>query len=156
VRIGIALGDRVEQVDIPEEEVISLPAGIVGFEDLTRYALFELESPLYLLQSVDDPLAGFVVVDPFLLDPAYRIGKEVGHESLNLADGDRRTVLCVVTLSQFGLPQSANLRAPIIINSTKRVGLQAILQEEWQVRHPLRVSPEGKFMVNSAVTAGRS
>lgn len=153
------LGDTVERVEVPEEELLSFPCGMVGFEEFDRYALFELEAPLYLLQAVDDPQVGFVVISPFLVDPSYeaRIGKD--HRALLKLRGDQRPELfCVVTLSSEGVPSTVNLRAPVAVSPSNGVGVQAILQDSpYAVRHPLAVSPEGTLVLpDTASVASRS
>ena len=152
MQIGVALGDQIEQIEVPDEEVLHFPNGIVGFEDLTNFVLFELEPPLYLLQPADDPHTGFVVLDPFLVDPLYRIPAREECELLELDDDDRRSALAVVTLSTEGLPQSVNLRAPIVLNASKKLGMQLILHEDRSVRHPLTVASDGSLLLNQPST----
>ncbi len=153
MQIGVTLGDRIEQVEVPNEEILHFPNGIIGFEELSHFVLFELEPPLYLLQSAEDPHTGFVVLDPFLVDPSYRIPAREECELLDLEDDDRRSALAVVTLSADGLPQSANLRAPIVLNASKKLGTQLILQEDRGVRHPLTVGRDGSLLLNEPSTA---
>jgi flagellar assembly factor FliW len=146
--IGIALGDRIERVEVPEEEILRFPKGVIGFDDLTHFALFVLDPPIHLLQSVEDPHAGFVVLDPFQLDPDYRVPAEEECRVLELDEGDRRMALCIVTLSPEGTPASVNMRAPLVLNSTKKLGTQVILPEDREIRHPLAVSPDGSLLLN--------
>lgn len=147
MHIGIALEDRVEQIEVPEEEILRFPKGIVGFEELTHFALFQLESPLYLLQSVDDPHAGFVALDPFLLDPSYRVPAQEECGLLELETDDRRSALCIATLSDDGQPKSINLRAPIVLNASKKLGMQVILQEDRDVRSSVALSQDGSLVL---------
>lgn len=128
--IKIALEDRVEQVDVPEHEILEFPEGLIGFEDCTRFALFNLDVPFLLLQSIADPYLGFVLINPLLIDPEYRVavGDSV-HRALRLQDGESPSFLAIVCLSTDGSPATANLRAPIAINPSSRIGMQLVLQD---------------------------
>lgn len=55
------------EVEIQEEEIITLTSGLLGLEDYTKYVLLPLEkdSPLAFFQSVEEPQVGFVVAYPF-------------------------------------------------------------------------------------------
>jgi len=147
MEVTVFLGGNEERVEVAEDELLHFPRGMVGFEECTRYALFDLGHPLYLLQSVDDPEVGFVLVDPLQLEPSY--GADLTREErllLKLGRGDRPELLCVVTLSPEGVPAGVNLRAPVAINPAGRRGLQLIPQESrFGVRHPLAVSPDGSI-----------
>ena len=105
------------------------PEGLPAFESETRFRLVEPESlrPLMLLESLSTPGLRFVCVAVELLVPDYR---------LDLADSDRALLgaadselclrlLAIVTFPAEG-PPTANLRAPIVLNSAARLGLQVI------------------------------
>jgi len=130
VSVGIALGEREELIQVEEEDLISFPRGIIGFEEFGRYALFSLEQGLYLLQTVSDPHVGFVLLDPTALDPDYPLAfPEEEKEPLGLGKDEQPVLLCITTLSQEGAPETVNLRAPIAINPAIRVGTQVVLQD---------------------------
>lgn len=102
--------------------------GIIGVPRARRFQLLERPgSALRLLQSLD--IAGFAlpVVDPRVAEPNYRptLQSRVS-EALSLDGGDC-ILLAVVTLGD-ALP-TANLRAPIVINVERRVGVQIILDD---------------------------
>ncbi len=161
--IPVGLGDTLEQVEVPEEELLFFPRGVVGFEENTRYALFGLEPPLYLLQSVDDPDLGFLLLDPSLIAPGYGLQLSMDDKALLMVrDAREVNLLSVVTLSAEGTPASVNLRAPLAINVAKRLGMQIIPQDSpFPVRYPLHVTAEGELVVAGSVsdrparTAGR-
>lgn len=143
--VSVALEGGVEQIEIPDREIISFPRGIVGFDESTRFALFELEGPLYLLQSVDDPHLGFLLIDPLKLVPTYHVDLSAEDRSLlALGDDEQPELLCVVTLCRDGGPCTANLRAPVALNPAMRLGTQVIPAEsQYQVRHPVHLSEDG-------------
>jgi flagellar assembly factor FliW len=137
VLVEVAVGEGTERVEVPEQEIFRFPTGVAGYEDLTRFAIFELDSQLFLLQAVDDVEVSFVLVDPFLLDPEYRAVAREDCQVLDLDEKDEYWMLCIVTLAPNGRPMTVNFRAPIILNSTKKLGMQMILQEDRQIRQPI-------------------
>ncbi len=146
--IGVTTGSGTEQIDVPEDEVLNFPHGVIGFEELKRFVLFELEGPLHLLQSVDDAEIGFVVLDPFLVAPHYRVTSQQACETLGLSREDERAMLCIVTMSREGRPISVNLRAPIVLNPSRHLGMQLITDEEWPVRHPFCLDADGGLLLD--------
>lgn len=145
--VDVALEDRVEQIEVPDEEILSFARGVVGFEEFHRYVLFPLESPLYLLQSVEDPHIGFVLLDPLLLMPGYQVELSAEDRSLlGIGNEGKPVLFCIVTLSAEGHASSANLRAPVAINPSRKRGMQVILQEgRYPVRYPFELSGEGSL-----------
>ncbi|MGE5620300.1 MAG: flagellar assembly protein FliW [Sphingomonadaceae bacterium] len=149
MQVTVVLGESEERVEVPEEDLLEFPRGMVGFEEFTRYALFHLELPLFLLQSVDDPEVGFVLVDPLLLKPGYeaQLARD-DRDLLELKRGERPELLCVVTLSPEGVPAGANLRAPVALNPARRLGAQLIPQRScYSVHHPLSVTEDGRIVL---------
>ncbi len=145
--VGVTLAGRVAQIEVAEEDILDFPRGLVGFENYSRFVLFEMEPPFYLLQAVDDPHLGFPLVDPFKLYPGYRA--ELSREEcelLGLQEGDERAMLCVVALSRDASPHTVNLRAPVALNSSKKLGAQVVLQENrYLVRQPLAARQDGSL-----------
>jgi flagellar assembly factor FliW len=138
---------RFGDVEVPEEHVISLPGGVLGFPESKRFILLEHDSegtPFKWLQSVDSPALAFIVMDPNLMIPDYRV--ELDPESAELF-GVGEATENLATMSIVNVPRdnpvamTVNVRAPIVVHLTKRVGRQVILpNEEYQIRH--RIFPD--------------
>jgi flagellar assembly factor FliW len=114
--------------------------GIPGFARLQFYQLIQEENgiPIYLLQSTEEEAVGFWVVDPFVFFREYqfRLPEQV-KESLHLSDEKEVLVFNIITPRENGI--TVNLKAPIVINWENRMGKQVILEEDYQIRHPLIV-----------------
>ena len=54
---------RFGDIEIEEDRVISFPEGILGFEDLKKYAVIDMEedNPLMWLQSIEEPALAFII-----------------------------------------------------------------------------------------------
>ncbi len=124
IRFGTS---RFGQIEVPEERVIIFPQGLLGFPELKRYILMDYkDTDVKWLQAVDDPDVAFIVINPFLLDPGYRleVSEEV-KEFIGLGDAEALAVLVILRIDDARL--KANLQGPIVINSMNRRGVQLVL-----------------------------
>jgi len=138
---------RFGTLEIQEEQIIHIPSGIIGFPDYRRYILLEQKkgSPFIWLQSVDSGALAFVLIDPLLFKPDYRV--EIGPEDaedLDLKNGaSEAQIMAIVNIStrdKGGKPTeiTANLLGPIVINLRKRLAKQVVLYDgQYSHRHPI-------------------
>jgi flagellar assembly factor FliW len=112
---------------VPAEETWDFPEGLIGFPDLKRFAVVDLEQapPFRLLASLDEPAFGLVVVDPRSLVPDYELALTAEDVApLGESDPERLSVLVSVILPTDAQPFSLSLRAPIVLAPTSRRGVQ--------------------------------
>src|SRR6185436_8456605 len=65
---------RFGLVDVDDASLLTFPAGIIGFPASTRFVILDQgNAPCQWLQSVEEPDLAFVIIDPVLLKPDYRI-----------------------------------------------------------------------------------
>jgi flagellar assembly factor FliW len=118
---------------------ICFEEGIIGVPRARRFQLLEEEgSPVRLLRCLDIEGFALPVIDPRLVDPAYRpeLGPRV-EEALSLSDDDPILLLAVTILEKEG--PVANLRAPLVINVRRQRALQVILDDRsYPLRAPVR------------------
>lgn len=127
-------------VDVDERQKLEFPYGILGFEKLKNYVLFDApQQPFYWLQALDLVEVAFVLINPVIFRPDYTLEvpkeelEEIGIDSL-----EKILNFAVVTIPQNPMEMTANLQGPIIINKETRVGRQSISTNlEWGVRHPI-------------------
>ena len=104
----------------------------MGLEHLRRFVLVEDERvvPCRWLQSLEEPALAFLVVDPQLVDPTY---------DPDLPSGERWVI---ITLRQQPDASTANLLAPVLLDTQARTGRQVVLHESGlSLRHPIQVPP---------------
>lgn len=121
-------------VDIDLQSVITFPEGIAPFVDCKRYKLFHEEGKpsVFWLQSLDDADLLLSVTDPDLLRVSYEVSlSEAEQALLQVAPGDELLLAVIVYKpEEAGMePIRVNTRAPIVLNVSKRLGLQKLLQE---------------------------
>ncbi len=131
------------EITIDDERIITFPKGIIGFPDLTKFAMIHdsekgLDS-IHWLQSLDEPAFAMPVMDPLIVCPDYN--PEVDDEllkHLGELNPEEMLVLVTVTVPKDLKLMSANLKGPIIINSVDRTATQVIVEgDEYQVKFPI-------------------
>lgn len=131
------------EITIADEKIIEFPSGIIGFPELTQFALIHDEEKgvggIHWLQSVQEPNFAMPVMDPLLVKEDYNptvedellapIGELVPEEIL---------VMVTVTVPSDLTKMSVNLCGPIVINSATRKACQIIVEGEgYQVKYPI-------------------
>jgi flagellar assembly factor FliW len=129
---------ELETIQVSTDTLIAFPDGVPGFERHMRFALIEDPklAPFSWLQSLHDPLVGFLVIEPGLLVSDYEFDiSDPDVELLELTDPSDARVLSILVVPEDVRAMTANLQAPIILNPQKRIAKQVILTDE---RFPLR------------------
>lgn len=131
------------EITIADEKIIEFPSGIIGFPELTQFALIHDEEKgvggIHWLQSVQEPNFAMPVMDPLLVKEDYNptvedellapIGELVPEEIL---------VMVTVTVPSDLTKMSVNLCGPIVINSATRKACQIIVEGDgYQVKYPI-------------------
>ena len=131
------------EIDIAEDRIIRFPDGIIGFPDMTDFALIHDEEKgtgsIHWLQSVQEPNFAMPVMDPLVILPDYN--PEVDDELLKPIgelNPDEVLVLVTVTVPSDLTKMSVNLRGPIIINATEKKACQVIVEGDgYEVKFPI-------------------
>jgi flagellar assembly factor FliW len=131
---------RFGQVEIDEKLIITLPDGILGFEDARRYIIldnFDKESPFKWLQSIEDPSLAFVITDPLIFVPEYKVKiVKVEVSSIELSDDVKALTIVIVNIKRDHSEITVNLQGPVVINPEKRLAKQIVIKEsDYSFRH---------------------
>jgi len=121
---------RFGELEIPEENIIEFPKGVIGFEQFKKYVLLEREDsdPFCWLQSLEDPNLAFVVINPTIFFKNYKIEihyKEL--EDIQVSSLDRIEIYAIVTIPDDLARMSANLLGPLVINLDNNRAKQIVL-----------------------------
>jgi flagellar assembly factor FliW len=137
---------RFGTLEIDDSSVIRMPKGPLGFEENRDYCLIQHcpDSSFRWLQSVDEPGLAFVVVDPSQFFAGYEFeAPDAEAETLGLTSADDAMILVMITISEEGREITANLAAPILVNSRSLMGTQVILQDNrYMVKHAIVVNTD--------------
>lgn len=135
---------RLGEIEVPDDKLIYMERPVLGFENYKQFCLIEVEElkPLLWLQSTEEPALAFLVVNPRLFVPKYKIeinSKEIAE--LHIEDVTSVETYVVVTLAAKPEDMTVNLQGPILINTENNRGKQLVLvNSEYEVKH--------KFMHN--------
>ncbi|MFP4383246.1 MAG: flagellar assembly protein FliW [Spirochaetia bacterium] len=127
-------------MEIDERQLITFPAGILGFDTLYQYALLDSERPpFYWLQSLEKKEVAFILIDPFIFRPDYETDvPDYELEELEIESREDVFVFAIVTIPADRNRMTANLQGPLIINKKKRIGKQTIANDpRWKIRHDI-------------------
>lgn len=127
-------------VQVDEKQIIDLPAGLFGFEKLSKYALLDCEyKPFFWMQSLDDKDLAFLIVDPFLFFSDYEIdADDQTLATIELNKPEDVKIMTIVTVPSDGSPVTVNLQGPLVINKQNNKCMQIILSDSrWQTKHNL-------------------
>lgn len=129
------------EIDIEEAHVVDFPAGLPGFTDEVSFVLLDLPgNPVFqTLQSIETTELAFIVTNPyhFYKDYEFKLDDQI-QESLEIKTEADVIVLSTVTLKDPFDTSTLNLKAPIIINSTSKLGKQYILNnDEYLTKAPI-------------------
>lgn len=127
------------EIEITEDYIIRIEEGLIGFEKIKEYVLLDVgkNSPFKWLQSLKEPGLAFVVIPPtaFRLDYKLAVDKK-DLEDIGLKDPKEATPLAICVIPHDDPSKmTANLQAPVIINSEKKIGKQVISTNQ---KHVLR------------------
>lgn len=127
------------EVEISDNQILTLPQGLLGFEDYTKFALLEenSETPFFWLQSLNDPELAFIVIQPSsFLDNYQPLIPASELEEIGLQQIEQAAILLIITVPNENLMEmTANLQGPIVLNPQTRTARQFISRDE---SHPIR------------------
>lgn len=122
-------------VEVSPEKIITFPNGMVGFESSKRFMLAHEEGHTpptsFTLQSLDDPNLAFQIADPTNLGFNYELALTDAENALlqSPAPEDVAVMQVLFKKEEDGKATiTPNLRAPLVINTKARVGLQKIME----------------------------
>lgn len=140
---------RFGAITVDESKIIEMRGGILGFEQLKKFIirLQDEKTPFMWLQSVEDGAVAFVVINSFVVKPDYA---PVIHDEdvalLDIAAPGEAVLLSIVSIRSNPFLVTANLKAPIVINTRNKWAGQVIVDEpDYPVQFEITVnkaSPE--------------
>ena len=136
------------ELELTDDRIITFSKGIPGFEESKKYVLIPADvtgdSPFFFLQSIESAELSFFLVDPFSFYPDYDIKlEEQMVERLGLEEPSDAIVLTTISVTEEMKDATTNLKAPLVINNKKNLGMQIVLDNKtYQIKQPLFQSSE--------------
>ncbi|MCA1031442.1 flagellar assembly protein FliW [Bacillus timonensis] len=127
------------EVHVEEKDIITFEYAIPGFGEEKSFAIlpFSDDSIFSILQSTKSAGVAFVLADPFVFfqDYDFTLEDQVV-EQLKLTYEKDVAVRVILTIQEPFEKTTANLQAPVVINTAKQLGRQVILTNtNYQTKH---------------------
>ncbi len=138
---------RFGSIDFDEAMIIEMRGPILGFDHLKKYILLKQDekTPFSWLQSVEDGSLAFVVMNPQALKPDYE--PEISDADVQLLEIEVESdvvLFSILTIRPNPITVSANLRAPVVINSKRRLAKQIVLDDPaYPVQYEITIDRSG-------------
>ncbi len=122
---------RFGSLDVEEAELLTFPAGVIGFPTEQRFTLVPHQGSGYIawLQSVTTAELAFPVVSAHAFGDKYPdVPVSAAAEEAGVSGPEEALAVMVVLCALVGQPATVNLLAPIVVNAATRMGAQVILE----------------------------
>lgn len=134
---------RFGEIEVAESQLITFLKGIPGFDEVKKYVLLPAdesgESPFFFLQSAEKAEISFLLLDTFSFFNDYDVKlDDAVIEKLEIDKPEDVIVLTTVTVQGDLQQATTNLKAPLVINHTKLLGTQIVLDNRpYMIKQPL-------------------
>ena len=144
-------------VEATPESFITLPEGILGYEDHREFALVTPAeyAPFRWLLSFADPEVSFPVLEARLVAGDYHPAlAATDARAIGAVESDSLEVYVLAAHDAAEGRLTVNLRAPIVLNPVSRLARQVVLSDgRWTVDHAITGAPaEGAATRRAAAT----
>ncbi|MCZ8494110.1 flagellar assembly protein FliW [Priestia megaterium] len=128
-------------IEIDNQQTLTFNQGIPGFLEETEFVILPLPEAeaFQVLQSIQTKEVAFIITDPFqfFLDYDFQLEpQEI--EKLQLQQAEDAAFYVLLTMSDSVEKITANLQAPVIINTKQQLAKQVILMNTaYETKHRL-------------------
>ena len=142
---------RFGSVEIQDKDILLFPGALYGFDQEKEFVILPLdpkiESPMEWLQSLRSRELAFIVTNPFLFVPEYKmVLSDSEMDQLKLESMESVAVRVIVTIPKVHSEMTANLVAPLVINQKNRLAKQVVLTSaEYDTKYSLISSKNKKI-----------
>jgi flagellar assembly factor FliW len=121
---------RFGEVRYDPKKLIHFPEGLIGFERLRNFVVMpnKNDDVLFCFQSVEETHVAFLLINPALFFPDYRVAVEsMVLQKLGIVENDPYFVLTTITFHQDETV-TLNLLAPVIYTPKTDRAVQIVLE----------------------------
>lgn len=137
----LEIDTRFGKCAAPAADVVTIPEGMPGFERCRRFVLATSDeiSPFTYVHGLDGSRPSFLAIDPRLVLEGYTQTLDAAHRQ-RLDAVDDEPLLWLSLVRTEGNQTTVNLRAPLVINPRRMLGVQVIaVSADYALDHPLPV-----------------
>lgn len=122
------------KIDVADDSILNFPEGLSGFPGSNRFTLIhdqaQGDTPVsFTLQSIDDPAVALQIADPTIYGFNYELElSDAELATLKVADvADVAVMFVLFRRDETPAPIEPNIRAPLLINTRTRLGMQKLV-----------------------------
>ncbi|WP_141432914.1 flagellar assembly protein FliW [Bacillus sp. 03113] len=135
-----------EEIDVQKEEILHFKKGIPGFPDEKEFVILPLsnDGTFSVMQSVSTERLAFIIADPFAFFQEYdfQLEEHAVKTLLLLSEKDVK-IFVILTINEPFEKTTANLQAPIVINTATKEAQQVILNDPaYTTKHSIFSKPQ--------------
>jgi flagellar assembly factor FliW len=136
---------RFGNLTIEESDVLTFIDGLIGMEDCQGWVLLAdaENSALAWLQSLERPEVALGVVSPRRFVPDYQV-RVARREIVSLGLDNPSDAQVLAIISNVGGTLTLNLKAPLVVHLSNRVGRQIVARDDHAVQHRLQSTTRRK------------
>lgn len=128
-------------IEIEEKNIISFEHGLPGFNTLHDFVLLPVDGNIALtyLQSIQQTKICFILMNPFLIIEDYDIDiSEETVANLEIKKPEDTCLYSTLTITENIKDITANLAAPIVINTINNKAVQEVLNDsKYEIKYKL-------------------
>lgn len=134
---------RFGTIEVADSDIMEFTDGLLGFENLKKFFIVDPadETLILWLQSMDSPDVAFPILEPKLFKSDYKVrlsANELRTLKIDSTKNKDTLVYCILTIPADVSMMTANLKAPVVINTASRLARQVVLQEnEYSVKYSM-------------------
>ena len=116
-------------IEVEDKQIIRFPQGLPAFEDQQQFVFlpFDEDGTFFYMQSLQNEQLCLIVCNPFQFFPDYQI--DLGEQECKLLEvngPDDVALMAILTIPEDFRHTTANLLAPVVVNTRTNLGLQFI------------------------------
>lgn len=119
-------------INFEETDIVRFDQGIIGFPELSNFIILTPEgnTPFKWMQSIDNLDITFVIINPQLVVPDYKITiNRSDIKNLKAESVDNIEFYSIITIPENPKDMTVNLLGPIILNTENRTAKQIALEK---------------------------
>ena len=131
------------EIEISQEQILSFPYGLLGFEDNKEFVLLDVpgNDHFKFLQEINTSYISFLLINPWDFFKEYDMeipDEELEKMGIDPTGDNHMGIYNIVTLGEILHDSTSNLLAPIVINQVDKKGKQFILNDtQYTTKHKL-------------------
>jgi flagellar assembly factor FliW len=137
----ILFSKKLGKFEYTDDDLITFVSPLLGFNHLMDFLFISSDEllPFSYLQSVQDPDVTFILVDVKVFFPDYAPNLHKRElKVLQIESESQLSIFGIVVVRDNPEAATVNLKAPVVINSEKKLAKQIILDDDnYKVKTPL-------------------